>query len=44
MALEIVEKLLPVGREMVKLKVPQREGKAVVDADQRGCILGQPLD
>jgi hypothetical protein len=28
---------------MVKLKVPQRKRKAVVDADQRGNILGQFL-
>ncbi len=43
MALKIVEKLLPVGREMMKLKVPQRKRKAMVDADQRGNILGQFL-
>jgi hypothetical protein len=43
MALEIVEKLLPVGWEIVKLKVPQRKRKAVVDADQSGNILGQFL-
>jgi hypothetical protein len=28
---------------MVKLKVPQRKRKAMVDADQRGNILGQFL-
>jgi hypothetical protein len=43
MALEIVEKLLPVGREIVKFIVPQRKRKAVVDADQCGRILGEPF-
>jgi hypothetical protein len=43
MALEIVEELIPVRRQMVIFEIAQREGKAVVDAHQRRHLLGQPL-
>src|SRR5258708_6742499 len=41
--LEIVEEAPPVGQQPVRLEIAQRERKAVVDADQRGRILGQPF-
>ena len=44
MPLEIVEEARPVGQQPMRLEIAQRERKAVVDADQRGRILGQPFD
>ena len=44
MALEIVEEGGPIGLEPMDLEIPQRKREAVVDADQRRSILGQPLD
>ena len=44
MALEIVEKGGPVGRELVHLEIAQGEREPVIDSDQRRRILGQPLD
>ena len=44
MALEIVEEGRPVGLEAMHLEIAQRKREAVVDADQRGHILGEPLD
>jgi hypothetical protein len=44
MMLEVVEKGWPVGLQAMLLKIAQRKGKSVVDADQRRHILGQPLD
>ena len=41
MALEIVEEGRPVGLQAMHLEVAQRKRKAVVDADQRGRVLGQ---
>ncbi len=43
-ALEIIEKGRPVGREPMYLEIAQREREAVVDADQRGHVLRQPVD
>ena len=42
-ALEIVEEARPVGQQPVRFEIAQRKGKAVVDADQRRHVLGQPL-
>jgi hypothetical protein len=42
-ALEIIEEARPVRRQSMRLEIAQREGKAVVDADQRGRILGEPF-
>ena len=44
MALEIVEERRPVGLEAMHLEIAQREREAVVDADQRRHVLGQPFD
>jgi hypothetical protein len=44
MMLEVVEKGWPVGLQAMLLKIAQRKGKSVVDADQHRHILGQPLD
>jgi hypothetical protein len=41
--LEIVEERRPVGKQPMHLEITQREGKAVVDADQRRRILRKPL-
>ena len=43
MALEIVEEARPVGQQPVRLEIAQRKRKAVVDADQRGRIFGEPF-
>jgi hypothetical protein len=40
MALEIVEKRRPCGLEAMRLEILQRKRKAVIDADQCGCLLG----
>ena len=44
MALEIVEERRPIGQQPMHLEIAQREGKPVVDADQRGRVLRQSLD
>ena len=44
MKLEIVKERWPLRFEVVGLEIAQRERKAMVDADQRRSILGQPLD
>ena len=43
MALEIVEEGGPVGLQSMRLEIAQRKREAVVDADQRGRVLGQPF-
>jgi len=40
--LEIIEKLVPVRRQMVNLEISQRKREAVVDADNRRRVLTQP--
>ncbi len=42
-ALEIVEEGWPIRLEPVHFEIAQREREAVVDADQRRHVLGQPL-
>ena len=44
MALEIVEEGGPIVLQSMHLEVAQRKRKAVVDADQRGQVLGQLVD
>jgi hypothetical protein len=44
MPLEIIEKARPIREQPMNLEVAQREREAVVDAHQRGHILGKPLD
>ena len=44
MALEVVEERRPIGKQPMPLEITQREGKAVVDADQGGEIFGEPLN
>jgi hypothetical protein len=41
--LEIVEERRPIEKQVVRLEIRLREGKAVVDANQRGRILGKSL-
>ena len=43
-ALEIVEERRPVGLQAMHLEIAQREREAVVDADQRRRVFGEPLD
>ncbi|GBL38872.1 hypothetical protein EMGBD2_01300 [Nitrospirota bacterium] len=40
--LKIIEKLVPVRRQMVNLEIAQRKRESVVDADKRGGVLAQP--
>jgi hypothetical protein len=42
-ALEIIEEARPVWQQPVRFEIAQREGKAVVDADQRWRALGEPF-
>jgi hypothetical protein len=43
-ALKIIEERGPIWSEVMHLEIVQREREAMVDADQRRSILGQPLD
>ena len=43
MALEVVEEGGPIRLEAMRLEIAQREGEAVIDADQRRRVLGELL-
>lgn len=43
-ALEVIEKGRPVGRQAVGLEIPQWKGEPVVDTDQCRPVFGEPLD
>jgi hypothetical protein len=44
MALEIVKEGRPVGLQAILLEIAQREREAVIDADKRRQVFGQPFD
>jgi hypothetical protein len=43
MTLKVLQKGSPIERQTMLCEVPEREGKAVIDADKRRDIFGQNL-
>ena len=44
MSVEVIEEGRPVERQSVSLEILHREGKAVIDANQRPFRIGKPFD